>query len=693
MDHDSTYHVINIRPAQANPTQAEPTPGDPVFQPAKRTFWGSMILFDLTVIICLLHGWGIWLAVEGREGLNNGWPITKNDHTLYYHSAQITRTFLQQTGTTAGYDPFFMAGYAKSFIFPSSSTLPEVVVALFGQKNPEYAYKLYVLFASASIPWWIFLATRWIGGNITACLAAVGLTMIYFWSGFSVGYLYYGMVPYALGIPLGLVSIAAISGYVQEGGFSRWFLAAFFASLCVLVHFTTAMVVVPAAAAIYFLGVIRASHAKSQFGVMRHLGVWLIPIVVILANAFWWYPGYVLMDTVGGSAPFFNHPESVLKRVLEILFVNIPIEVSCLAGGMFGLAFLMRRKPIAATGLMVFILSGFSWGYMAGSSRLLDFLQPGRHTYAFFLGLGVAAGLGWEELCRRLSVARGGASRWVALVILLVCLRILGEPLDLAFVNNLQLKKSLLQQATSVLGLQFDWATKYFPRPYIILASQPTTRQLWLFDRVKAHVAPGERLLYEESGIEIKGEPDPFQGGRFSGLLPERCGVEVIGGPYLHASLKTNFTQFGEGKMFENPAWDRDSFVRFAKIYRPSAILCWSKKARAFCEENPDLIEIKEREPKGSLILARVKGFGGSTIRGQATVKAEANKLTISDIKPDLDGLVVLRYHSVPCLRSLPEGRWEPVLIDGDPVPFIGVKASTEPIVIEMAIPLPWQQK
>ena len=51
-------------------------------------------------------------------------------------------------------------------------------------------------------------------------------------------------------------------------------------------------------------------------------------------------------------------------------------------------------------------------------------------------------------------------------------------------------------------------------------------------------------------GVGLPGVPDPFQGGRFSGLLPERTGVEVIGGPYLHASLKTNFTQFGEGKLF-----------------------------------------------------------------------------------------------------------------------------------------------
>ena len=69
----------------------------------------------------------------------------------------------------------------------------------------------------------------------------------------------------------------------------------------------------------------------------------------------------------------------------------------------------------------------------------------------------------------------------------------------------------------------------------------------------------------------------------FSGLLPWKCGVEVIGGPYLHAALTTNFTQFGEGKLFGKERWDREHFVTYAKLYRPAAIVCWTERARSFC--------------------------------------------------------------------------------------------------------------
>ena len=58
-----------------------------------------------------------------------------------------------------------MAGYAKSVVFPASSTLPELVVALFGGEHPEFAYKLYVLISAAAVPWLIALACVALAGS------------------------------------------------------------------------------------------------------------------------------------------------------------------------------------------------------------------------------------------------------------------------------------------------------------------------------------------------------------------------------------------------------------------------------------------------------------------------------------------------------------------------------------------------
>ena len=207
-------------------------------------------------------------------------------------------------------------------------------------------------------------------------------------------------------------------------------------------------------------------------------------------------------------------------------------------------------------------------------------------------------------------------------------------------------------------------------------------------DRVKTHVKPGERLLYEEGGKDLPGIPDPYQRGRFSGLLPERTGVELIGGPYLHAALTTNFTQFGEGALFGKTDWDRDDFVRYARLYRPAAILCWSPRARRFCRTNPDLITILDDD--GTLLLGRVLGFEGDTIEGKAKVTAEPGRLVVREMSPGLDGSIVLRYHSVPSLRVRPPIPLEPRREEGDPVPFIGLRPppGIQEVELEMVAPL-----
>ena len=112
----------------------------------------------------------------------------------------------------------------------------------------------------------------------------------------------------------------------------------------------------------------------------------------------------------------------------------------------------------------------------------------------------------------------------------------------------------------------------------------------------------------------------PFGPFHYSPVLPTMTGVELLGGPYLHMTVTTNFTQFGEGKLFGKANWTRADFVRYAALYRPAAIACWSKHARGFCEANPDMVKIVADD--GVVLLGRVIGFEGATIRGKAEVTA-----------------------------------------------------------------------
>ena len=633
----------------------------PARPPARLRPW-PLLAGVLTAGLCLLHGAGIWLGMGGAAGIGNPWPMAYHDHPLYFHSALVTRHFLRQSGTTAGYDPSFMAGYAKSVVFPASSTLPELVVALGGSGGPARVYKLYVLVAAALVPWLVAAAAGLLRAGPGGALVAVALSLVYLWSDFPINYAAFGMLPYLLAIPLGLLATAVLARYLARGGAGWWVAAAAGMSLVVLVHFTAAMVVVPAAALAYGAATVAARRGGGALPRSRHAGVWLIPAAVLAANAFWWWPGIWLAGTKGPSDFAFVHPEPVGRRLARIATGEARIELVLIALAVPGVVILARRDRVAAAALVGILAAGFGWGYLAGASRSLDFLQPGRHTYAFYAAAAVAA-----------AVAITAATTWLAR-----SSRLLAVAAALAGLTG----------AWSWLGPELRASIAFRlggSEPF--LSCRPPTRLRWVVERVRRYVRPGERLLYEEEGFAQAGLPDPYRGGRFSGLIPYFApGVEVLGGPYLHAALTTNFTQFGEGKLFGATGWGRDRFVRYARLYRPAAILCWSPHGRRFCRANPDLVEVLEQD--GPFLFGRVRGFEGATIRGRAAVRAEPGRLHVAaGATPGVDGLVVLRYHSAPYLRSRPAARLVPVRLEGDPVPFLGLRPGAGPVTLELDLP------
>jgi hypothetical protein len=477
-------------------------------------------------------------------------------------------------------------------------------------------------------------------------------------------------------VPLAILALGGVVGLLERGRRRDAAAAALGCWAAVLVHFTTAMVLAPAALAAYLVRLRRPTRLSRR----QQWGFWLVPVVVLAGNAFWWWPGPWLAATKGASGFAFAHPEGVMARLLKIATTEPAIQAVLWALGLPGLALLAARGRVAAAGLAVFTGAGFAWGYAAGAFRWLDFLQPGRHTYVFYTGLALASGPTVAELFGRVSrplrilAVLGG---------MLLLVRLAGGPLAGAIALNLgDPLPELTRWADPALAARLRTV-----RPEPFLSSRPTPTLRWVVDRVRNHVRPGERLLYEEGGFAVPGLVEPFGEGRYSGLIPFYApGVEVLGGPYLHAALATNFTQFGEGRLFGKENWGRVEFEEYARIYRPSAIICWSLRARAFCRANPDLVTIVADD--GRMMMGRVRGFEGATIGGRAEVAAEAGELHVRPAPGgELDAPVVLRYHFVPHLKADPPTRLEPVFQGDDPVPFIGLRPPAGGTTIRLSIP------
>ncbi len=628
-----------------------------------------------------LHVWAILTAMGGWSELTGPWPLSRHDHPLYFHSARVTSSFLSQSGTTAGYDPAFMSGYAKSVIFPASSTLPELWLAVLGRERPIEAYKAYVFVAASLAPW--LLAGAGLVWGLSAPAIALGLLLwlVYVWTDFPIQYVNFGMLPYFLAIPMGVLATALLGRFLGRGGWGNWLAAVLASSLVVLVHFTSAMVVAPAALGAFLVELGRGRRAGEPRSWGRIGAWWGIAVLVLLLNAFWWWPGLALAATKGDSSFAFVHPEGMLARLGKIVTTEPLIQPILWVLGGIGCVALRRRDALCAAGLSGLAVAGFLWGYAAGSTRALDFLQPGRHTFALYSALSMAGGVGLSALFGRLRRIRPWLGWAGALGMASLLIGLCGSPMISSLAWQLgnpypELLRRVAPRMASALAIQ---------RPSPMLSSRPSARLRWTIDNVKAHVRPGERLFYEEGGFGVPGVPDPFDGGRFSGLLPYYVpGIELIGGPYLHAALRTNYTQIGEGRLFGREGWERSWFEAHARLYRPSAAMVWSPAARAFVLANPDLFEVVADE--GTLLLARVRGFSGETIEGRAEVEARPGQLRVRAVAGELDGWVVLRYHFVPTLRSRPAVPLEAVRLAPDPVPFIRLKPPPGGTTLDLGV-------
>src|SRR5262249_20350360 len=159
------------------------------------------------------------------------------------------------------------------------------------------------LVSAAAVPWLLVIACTLWGLRPAATAIAVLLALLYIWTDFPLSYAEFGMLPYFLGIPLGLVATGAFARFLIRRRVVPWLIAVGLLSASVLVHFTTAMVVAPAALLAYLVAAFRlgrrSSRTRSETGIAvrpeplvtpggwtwpSHLAVLAVPLVVLALN-------------------------------------------------------------------------------------------------------------------------------------------------------------------------------------------------------------------------------------------------------------------------------------------------------------------------------------------------------------------------------------------------------------------------
>ncbi|MFO0948782.1 MAG: hypothetical protein U1D30_23140 [Planctomycetota bacterium] len=618
------------------------------------TRWVPLLV---TAAVLAWHGSLCWEMIGGRAGVETPYPFVTDDHSFNYYYAVLTRDFLRQHASTAGYDPHFMAGYAKSILFPSSSTLAEVVVFLAGGERPERVYKLYVAVAAFLSPLLVWLAARIWWRHAGKPVPVIAFYLWYFWFGVGSYYVYVGMVPFVLGATLALLATALFFRWLSHHplvpdrwsrlqGIVWWALWVFVGAAAPLVHLTTPIVCAPA----WLTMVTQKGRWKQPAWVASFL-VGLVLMAV--ANAFWLLPGLLLWETKGRTDSGFINP-NVLERFWELARGDFPWELAILVLIPVGLLVWRREERGADLGMAVVLGWTFFLGYLAGWIRQLDVLQPGRYTLYFFTFGSLPAGL---VVWRVWRLVMDWLKRW-----------------RLAGVSGVAL--------AGVAALLFP-TTWHSLDP--ILRSLPPRLHATLpgyleevIREIKRQTKPGDRILFEERnrGAFLNGRQlvDPFGPIRLSPLVPLLTNREVVGGPYLYTHLKTNFSQVGDGRLFKKEGWDAERFEKYVDAYDLDWIVCWSPAARRFCTSHPKLVEVVKvlGPPPAPILLGRILRQKRGAVVGSASIQASSGRIDVRDARPE-NGVLVLPYHWTPLLKSDPPLKIVPFAVGEDPVGLIQV--------------------
>jgi hypothetical protein len=616
-----------------------------------------------------LGGCAIWLAISALIVLNavacrrfcgdeathgSRWPFLTDDHSLHYGNALSTRTFFQESASNAGYNPFFMAGYAKSSVWPPNPQL-ELAVVLTSSFDSAKVFKAYVWLSATAIP----LALLYVGWRFHVSsgvvLGAIVFWLLQYWAGFpfhSFHYVQFGMAAFVWSVALTLVAGAALHHWIQ----ARTWLAALemglSAAVAFMAHATVAVLLgVPAIVAFAYH---RSLHTWRAFGQA------LFAVALVVGLNYWWVAPLVLLrNTWGGAPEFFKNP-NVLERlfdlvrfdrlegiVVQVCGFSLPVPYLIgppLVGALtiLSLGGLRRVGSVAVLTLTwVFVLS-FPGGLLESTA----FLQFGRDTIHLMAWVCLPAAAAVAVVWRRWRPLPKAAT-----------LLVVGWCVACGVVRP-------AKNLSDVFRRGFQATTAILPAHHVAVVKElhrrsPTARRI-LFEVFEGRdgIDPAVRA----AGVAAFGDV------RLAPLIPHETGLEVVGGPYLSTHYKTNVTNCGDGAFIGGKPWNRRNVEDDVRAYAIDLAVLWSPPALAFANENADLLEpLKEA---GGIHLFRVRRQQAAWESAGLRISATYNQIIVENAN-GARGTFVLPYHASQGWSVEPVCRLTSTVHGDDPVPLL----------------------
>ncbi|MFH1858148.1 MAG: hypothetical protein ABH845_04525, partial [Candidatus Omnitrophota bacterium] len=186
------------------------------------------------------------------------------------------------------------------------------------------------------------------------------------------------------------------------------------------------------------------------------------------------------------------------------------------------------------------------------------------------------------------------------------------------------------------------------------------------------------RLLLEETHHPHH----TYWGIHLPAILPHWTKREIVNPPLPEMPLQVAKLGFVDGVLFGKPIEEFSSkeFQEYLQQYNIRWIICFSPTAKRYLEDQP-LDFIRKEALIAHLSCYSVNRPSNYFLKGSGKVFADFNRLVLKEVKAD-SGEVIVSYHWLPGLRTVPERKIEKAPVKGDPVGFIKILDPPETLEI-----------
>lgn len=604
--------------------------------------------------LLLLLVWQAWLTL-GLFGPAYPWPHLYDDepilsgaHPQHQYLGTIGARTIWQSGWLCAYDPAFQAGYLKTPIF-DGSRFAELFFVAGGATYRPAAYKFGIAGLCMLVPILLIVAARGIGLDRGAAFFATVTGMLIWWGPHARGALEAGATEILMGSLALLAHVGMLAQWGRAPGLLSWLGVLLTAAFGWFAQPLLLPIALPLLL-LYYLCV-GVQHPRCSW----HAALLAAEVGAVAVNlpwlldwgSYWWL-----------RLPLPNACDMLPHRTLRTLWeaplwggaAERVLAVALLGSAVLGILVMhaTRRRPTA---------------------RLLFLGAAGMLSLAFL-------GISWEPLGQLGTTAFFAPALWFAALPAAYAWTWLGAMLQRTTTGKVVVALVLLAASVAV------WLDRDFLAPVYTRAAGTEPLKIGLGPERQAVVAKLIDATTQEARILWEDRPLARTAPRWSALLPLLTDRSYLGGldpdGLIEHSAISFFNQSLDGRHIGG--WTDLQLEEYCRRYNVGWVVCWSPAAlKRFAEWDGVESSYPLSDDVAGCIYALKRSHRSFALKGKATVvHADAQHITLADVEPDEDGVVVLSLHWQDGLRAAPNRvQVEREPCGHDPIGFIRLRTES----------------